>query len=401
MDNEVYSFIQHLVPIERGIPPRQPPCFQCTYDTARHIHSASVLINYKDTVELVKKTLCFVGQSAIKRCSNCDQANEQRCYDCPRELASLRDKLWGWLSRVDINSTSTGADRTDVNYHPLSLLRISAAGFLEHTRLFLQKHNLEDFNQLQSDLKAPVPKLVEWGCIDVSVTQQAEQQHQQWQQEVEWDLSPPFTSAAQQKEQQQQQQHQKQVLQGPSPLRSPSAEPYYSSLTFTRGCNPSSSPNPKSASSSKQQPLSQSQPQRDEIKKIHATLENIQVQLHTMLVTLSSMSRNHRREAIAHHEEIKELLICSRNNNDKDKGNGIDKGQCLDRGQGKDNGDNSDNRDSSNSSLSSSAPLGPSFLHPSSPISNDGEGSSNRDGFNPAPGGPCSIPPRLSSHIPD
>lgn len=378
MQREVYSFIQNLVPIERGIPPRQPPCFQCTYDAARYIHSASALISYKDTVELVKKSLCFVGQSALKRCSRCDQANEQRCYDCPRELASLRNRLWEQLSRLDLKSTSTGADRTDVNHYPLSFLRIIAKDFIDHTRLFLMKHNLGDFNQLHSSLNVPVAKLVEWGCIDVSVTQQAEQQHQKLQQETEWDLSSPETLATEQTEQEQQQQQKKtHVEQDVSPSSSPSLEPYYSPSTFMgRG------------SSSKQRPQSQ----QDEVKKIHRTLEDIQSQLHMIAVHLSSMSSNHRREANARHEEIKTLLIHNRNGNSDDSEDTNNNESKNDKRR-----DGYNNVNDSSSSLSSSPPiLGPSFLHPSSPISHNGEGSDSRHNFNPTPGGPIMLWPEFS-----
>ena len=93
MDEEVYSSIRHLGRIGEGHTLRRPPCLQCTFDTARHINSALGLMDFRDTIDLVKKTLCFIGQSAIKRCSNCDHANEKRCHDCPREMAPLRDSL--------------------------------------------------------------------------------------------------------------------------------------------------------------------------------------------------------------------------------------------------------------------------------------------------------------------
>ncbi|KAK3398214.1 hypothetical protein B0T20DRAFT_353149, partial [Sordaria brevicollis] len=67
---------------------------------------------------------------------------------------------------------------------------MASSGSKGATELFLKKHNLDEFNQLHSKLKAPIPKLVEWGCIDVSVTKQAEQQHEIQQHEVEWDLTP-------------------------------------------------------------------------------------------------------------------------------------------------------------------------------------------------------------------
>lgn len=135
------------------------------------------------------------------------------------------------------------------------------------------------------------------------------------------------------------------------------------------------------------------------------------------------MSRNHQQEAIARHGEIKKLLIRNSNGNrdnngddndddnvngnddnddyDNDKGKGISKG--ISKGKEIETGNDSRrDREDSSSSLSSSARLGPSFLHPSSPISNNGEGSSNRQGsFDPAPGGPTSLHPGLSPPVPN
>lgn len=98
----------------------------------------------------------------------------------------------------------------EINYIRVSNLRRATLEFIESTHRFLKKHNLEEFKRLHSMLKVSIPQLVEWGCIDVSVTEQAEKQHQVQQQEVEWDLSPslvnnPEVTAQQQKQQRQQQ----------------------------------------------------------------------------------------------------------------------------------------------------------------------------------------------------
>lgn len=96
MDDQVYSLIHGLGHIGEGLHPADPHASNAhpiLLRKKKKIHSARVLMNDSDTIDLVKKTLCFAGQSAIECCSKCDQYNEQRCYDCPRELTSLRDNL--------------------------------------------------------------------------------------------------------------------------------------------------------------------------------------------------------------------------------------------------------------------------------------------------------------------
>ncbi|KAK3487765.1 uncharacterized protein B0T23DRAFT_446697 [Neurospora hispaniola] len=101
--------------------------------------------------------------------------------------------------------------------------------------------------------------------------------------------------------------------------------------------------------------------------KIHATLEDIKVQLHIMLGMINSMSRNIRREVITRHEEVRDLLIRNRNGNcdENEDDNNNNHHNHNDKGKGADNGNCSGHRDGFHHGLPPSASPGPGSLHPS------------------------------------